>query len=138
MISIIIASFAAFAFGAVWYMSPIGKPWLKAKVWLDQENPKWKTGDYMAKMYGSSFVLHIIVAYVLSVFLTLFGTETLMESLQVAWLLCFGFVVTTKFNDLIYTNTPPFWGKRAQTIFLTEVVHYVGMFTILATVLHYL
>jgi hypothetical protein len=138
MISIIVASIAAFAFGAFWYMSPIGKPWLKAKVWLDQENPKWRTGKYMAMMYGTSFVLTVLVAYVLQVFLTLFEVRTLMEYLYVVWLLCFGFVITTKFNDLIYTNTPPFWSKRAQIVFLTEVGHYVGMFTIIGIVLYYL
>jgi Protein of unknown function (DUF1761) len=138
MISIIVASIAAFAFGAFWYMSPIGKPWLSAKAWVDQENPKWQSGSYMAKMYGTSFVLTVLVAYVLSVFITIFGAESLRDHLYLSWLLCFGFVITTKFNDLIYTNTPPFWGKRAQIVFLTEVGHYLGMFTIIATVLYYL
>jgi hypothetical protein len=138
MISIIVASIAAFAFGALWYMSPIGKPWLKAKVWVDQENPKWRTGSYMAKMYGTSFVLTILLAYVLQVFLTLFEVRTLMEYLYVVWLLCFGFVITTKFNDLIYTNTPPFWGKRAQIVFLTEGGYYIGMFTVIGIVLYYI
>jgi Protein of unknown function (DUF1761) len=138
MISIIVASVLAFIFGAALYMSPVGKPWLKAKAWVDNENPKWQSGSYMAKMYGTSFVLHILVAYVLNVFFLLFDVQTLMQSLQVAWLLCFGFVITTKFNDLVYTNTPPFWGRRAQTVFLTESVHYIGMFTIMAAVLYWL
>lgn len=138
MISIFAASVLSFAFGAFWYMGPIGKIWLKSKLWSDQDNPKWRTGGYMARMYGTSFVLTMLVAYVLSVFLVLFDAQTLLQYLQIAWLLCFGFVITTKFNDLVYTNTPPFWGKRAQIVFLTDAGYYIGVFTILATVLYYL
>jgi hypothetical protein len=138
ILEIILASIAGFVFGAAWYMSPIGKVWMNNRTWADQENPKWRSGAYMARMYPTSLVITMVVAYVLNVIYTVLDVQTLAQYLQVAWLLCFGFVVTTKFNDMIYTNTPPFWGKRAQLVFLIDAGYNIGLYTVLATVLYYL
>ena len=138
MISIIIASVLAFGFGAAWYMGPIGKKWLDAKIWSEQNIEMSQTGKYMAMMYGSSFALTVLVSYVLSVMFTVVDAVTLGEHLRLAMLLCFGFVITTKFSDMLYTGTPPFWGKRAQTVFLVDSGYYIGVFAIIATVLYYL
>jgi hypothetical protein len=138
IIEVTVAAIAAFAFGAAWYMSPIGKAWLASRIWDDKDNEKWQSGKYMAMMYGTSIVLTAVVAYVLNVIFTVLQLGTLTEYLYVAWLICFGFVVTIKFSDMLYTNTPPFWGRRAQTVFLVDALYNVGVFTILAVVLFYL
>ena len=138
MISIIIASVIAFLFGAAWYTGPIGKKWMRAKLWSEENRAMTQTGKYMRMMYGTSFALTVLVAYVLSVFFKITDAVTLGEHLRLAMLLCFGFVITTKFNDMIYTGTPPFWSKRAQTVFLVDSGYYIGVFAIVATVLYYL
>lgn len=137
MISIFLAGILAFIFGAVWYMSPVGRAWGAAKLW-DKDGEKYtKKPVYMAEMYGTSLLITILVAYVLSVFFEISQAVTLAEQFQVAMLICFGFVVTTKFTDLMYTNTPPFYGRRAQTVFLVDCGNYIGMFTIITLVLHF-
>lgn len=138
IVEVIIAAIAAFAFGAVWYMSPIGKVWMNNKIWLDNENPRWRSGKYMAMMYSTSIVLTAVIAYVLDVIYQILGLATLSEHLHVTWLLCFGFVITTKFSDMIFTNTPPFFGKRAQIVFLIDAGYNIGIFTIMALVLYFL
>lgn len=140
ILSIIIASVLGFVWGSVWYMSPFGRAWRDAKP-MDPKDDHTKYSNskkYMMNMFGTGFVITFLVAYVLEVFIMLSGMETLVGYLQVSLLACFGFVVTTKFSDLMYTNTPPFWGKRAQTVFIVDVVYYVVLFAILAATLYFL
>ena len=138
MISILVAGIVAFAFGAAWFMGPIGKVWLNSKIWAEENRAMTMTPKYMTRMYAVSFALTVLTAYVLDVFFQITGVTTLAQYLQMAMLLCFGFVIVTKFNDMIYTNTPPFYGKRAQLTFIIDVGYYIGMFAIMAVVLYYL
>ena len=138
ILSIVVASIIAFIFGAGWYMGPIGKVWINSKIWAEENRAMTQKGKYMARMYGMSFVLTMVTAYVLSVFFQITGVTTLTEYLQMAMLLCFGFVIVTKFNDLVYTNTPPFWSRRAQMTFIIDAGYYIGVFAIIASVLYYL
>jgi uncharacterized membrane protein (Fun14 family) len=140
MISVLIASVIGFVWGSVWFMSPVGRAWRDAKP-MDPKDDHSKYSNsprYMTEMFGTGFVLTVATSYVLDVMFQIVGSVTLLEHLQLAWLLCFGFIITTKFNDLIYTNTPPFWGRRAQTVFLVDSGYYIVLYSILATLLYYL
>jgi hypothetical protein len=137
MISIIVASVLAFIFGAVWYMSPVGIAWRNAKL-HDESSKKYMNNSYMVKMFSMGFAITVVLAYVLDVFFQISGVETLGEHMQLSMLICFGFIITTKFSDLIYTNTAPFWGRRAQTIFLVDAGFYIGTIAIMTAVLYWL
>lgn len=137
MISIIVASVLAFIFGAVWYMSPVGIAWRNAKL-HDESSEKYMNSNYMVKMFGMGFAITVVLAYVLDVFFQISGVQTLGEHMQLSMLLCFGFIITTKFTDLIYTNTAPFWGRRAQTVFLVDSGYYIGVVAIITAVLYWL
>ncbi len=132
--AVLVAAIVAYLIGWAWY-SPIlwQKPWMKARGDTGANGQK-----EMPKMLLYGFVNVLAESFVIAVFLALIGTTTLIETLQVALLMCFGFVVTVKFNDLIYTATPPHWGKRAQIVFLVDVGYQIALFIVVGAILWYL
>lgn len=139
LLSILLATIIGFIWGAVWYMSPVGTLWQRAKL-MEQnpDNAKYKESKkYMLQMFALGFILTAFTAYVLSVILTLVQVQTLFDYLHVSMLVCFGFIITTKFADLAYTNTPPFWGKKAQTVFLVDSAYYIVLFAIFGTIFYF-
>lgn len=139
LLSIVVAAIIGFIWGAVWYMGPVGTLWREAK--LTDPNPDSsryiQSKKYMLQMFALGFVLTAFTAYVLSVILTLVQVQTFFDYLHVSMLVCFGFIITTKFTDLAYTNTPPFWGKKAQTVFLVDSAYYIVLFAIFGTIFYF-
>ncbi len=94
--------------------------------------------SYMIKMFSMSFAITLVYVYVLEVLFQISGVQSLKEHMTLSMLMCFGFIITTKFSDLIYTNTPPFWGRRAQTVFLVDSVYYIAITAIITSALFWL
>jgi len=136
--AVLVAAIVAYLVGWAWY-SPLlwQKPWMAARG-DDGSNWEMEGRKEMPKIMTYGFVNTLLMAFVIAVFLALTEAKTLLESLQVALLLCFGFVVTVKFNDLLYTPTPPHWGKRAQTTFLVDIGYQIVLFSIVAIIIWYL
>jgi hypothetical protein len=132
--AVLVAAVAAYVVGWAWY-SPIlwQKPWMEARGKTADDT---KSGmSEMPKVMFYGFVNTLLVSFVIAVFLALTQVASLMQALQVALLLCFGFVVTLKFNDLLYTSTPPHWGKRAQILFLIDVGYQIVLFVVVAAII---
>ncbi len=136
--AVLIAAVVAYLVGWMWY-SPIlwQKPWMEAR---GDSGENWKTNGRkeMPKIMAYGFANTLMRSFAIVVFLTLVGVSTLMRSLQVALLLCFGFVVTVKFNDLLYTSRPPHWGKNAQIVFLVDIGYQIALFLIVAAMYWFL
>jgi hypothetical protein len=135
--AVLVAAIAAYLVGWAWY-SPIlwQKPWMEARGKTKEDMKSGMSEMPKVMLYG--FVNTLLMSFVIAVFLVLTSPTTLMGSLQVALLLCFGFVVTVKFNDLLYTNNPPHWGKRAQLLFLIDVGYQIALFIVVAAILWYM
>jgi hypothetical protein len=67
LLATLVATVLAFALGAVWYGPLFGKPWL-AEMGLTAEDIKKKEFN-PAKIYGTTFVLALVAAYVFGMFL---------------------------------------------------------------------
>ncbi len=136
--AVLVAAIVAYLVGWAWY-SPLlwQKPWMEAR---GDDGKEWEEGGKkeMPKIMLYGFVNTLLTSLVIAVFLALAGTETLMQSLQVALLLCFGLVVTTEFNHLLYTAHPPHWGKRAQIGFLIDAGYQIVLFIIVATIVWFM
>lgn len=136
--AVLVATVAAYLIGWAWY-SPIlwQKPWMAAR---GDDGSNWNESGKkeMPKIMAYGFLNTLIMSFVIAVFLVLTGTTTLAETLQVALLLCFGFVVTVKFNDLLYTAHPPHWGKRAQILFLIDVGYQIVLFVVVAAIIWFM
>ena len=135
--AVLVAAVVTYLIGWAWY-SPLlwAKPWLAARGKTDAD-PKGNMTD-MPRIMFYGFVNTFMMSFVIAVFLTLTGVETTMEAIQVSLLLCFGFVVTTKFNELLYTATPPHWGKKAQTLFIIDVGYEIALFLVAGLIIWYL
>jgi ABC-type uncharacterized transport system permease subunit len=133
--AVLVAAIVAYLVGWAWY-SPIlwAKPWLESR----GKTPDDMKGNMKGMPIAYGFINTLLMSFVIAVFLTLVGTTTLVGSLQVALLLCFGFVVTVKFNDLLYTGTPPHWGKRAQLTFLIDSGYQITLFLIVSAIIWYM
>lgn len=136
-IAVIVAAIASYLLGWAWY-SPIlwQKPWMEAR---GDDGSNWeKEGKKeMPKIMAYGLLNTFAISFVIAVFLAMTSVHSITEYLQVSLLLCFGFVVTTKFNDLIYTPTPPHWGRRAQMLFLIDIGYQIALFMLSAAILWY-
>jgi hypothetical protein len=135
--AVLVAAIAAYLVGWAWY-SPIlwQKPWMAARGATAEDS---KAGmKEMPKVMFYGFLNTLAEVFAIAVFLALIGPTTLVGSLQVALLLCFGFVVTVKFNDLLYTAHPPHWGRRAQMLFLIDAGYQVALFVVAAAIIWYM
>lgn len=136
--AVLLATIVAYLAGWAWY-SPIlwQKPWMEAR---GDAGKNWETEGKkeMPKIMAYGFVSTLATAYAVAVFLALADVYSLMNALQIGLLLCFGFVVTLKFGDLIYASIPPHWGKRAQKLFLIDVGYQIVLFSILSSVIWWL
>lgn len=141
-VGIFIAAIAGYVLGAAWY-SPIlfTKPWLdglgKTKEEVMRPQPH-KTKRYMWSLMAYTFAVTVAIAFTLDLFIVLTGATTLLEILQVSMLLVFGFIVTTRFIDMLYTLDKPFWSIPAQKLFFVNAGYYIATFLAMGTVLYYL
>ncbi|MDO8572610.1 MAG: DUF1761 domain-containing protein [bacterium] len=141
-VGIFVAAIVGYVIGMAWY-SPIlfMKPWLEGqgKTPEDFSKPqKHKTKKYMFSLMVYTFMVTTTIAFVLAVFITLTGALTLLEILQISILLAFGFIVTTKFSDMLYTVDKPFWSMQAQKLFFVNAGYYIAMFLAMGSTLYYL
>lgn len=141
-VGILVAATAGYIIGMAWY-SPIlfMKPWLAGLGKTQEEFAKpqeHKTKKYMLGLMVYTFIVTVVIAFVLDLFIKLTGVTTLLEILQISMLLAFGFIVTIKFTDMLYTLDKPFWSIQAQKLFFVSVGYYIAMFLAMGTVLYYL
>lgn len=131
--SVLVASVAIFLFGWLWY-----SPWLFAKPWMDAvgktKESMMANRKEMPKVMAFGFLTGLITTYSLAVILGVIEPESLPKALQISIFLCFSFIITTKFTELIYESKEPHWSKRPQMLFLISSGYHLGSF-IIATII---
>ncbi len=106
-VAILLAAIAAMAVGFLWY-SPylLGKPWMKERG-LTPEKLKGAQKE-MGMMYGISFVLALVSAYVLShvisMSLAYFNYPALTTGLTSAFWMWLGFIMPVQATATIFGN----------------------------------
>jgi len=122
-LSVIVSALAAFALGSLWY-SPVlfGKTWQKL-IKLSDEDMK---GANMPLIFGSTFILNIIGAFVLDMFI---GREsTLMTGLMAGLLVSLAWIATSLGINYLFTRKP-------FKLFIIDAGYYVAFFTIMGAIL---
>lgn len=141
-VGILVAAIVGYIIGMAWY-SPVlfMKPWLDGLGKTEEEVKKpqeYKTKRYIWSLMVYTFVIMVVVAFMLDLFIILTGATTLLEILEISMLLAFGFIVTTRFTDMLYTIEKPFWSMQAQKLFFVTSGYYIAMFLGMGAVLYYL
>lgn len=134
---VLTASVLGFIAGSVWY-----SPKLFMKAWLfshdKDENSLMGTPKNMKSVMLYSFLSIMALSFtVLSMFNIVDGLpKDFYSYFGFGMLLCFGFVITTKFTEMIYSLNGPHYGKKSQMLFLIDSGYYVVLFTIISSVIY--
>lgn len=101
LLSVLIASVASMILGFLWY-SPVlfGKAWMKLKGFT-QASLK-DAQKKMGPMYALSFIGAIVMAWVLSMVISLVGVIDPMEAARVAFWMWLGFVAPVQMTSVIF------------------------------------
>ncbi len=129
------ATLAGFLVGALWF-SPIlfMKAWLKGEGVTKDQMPK-RTTVYLLQVNAYSFIAHGAIAAVLAVIFDVLAVNSLRLAIVLGLLLTFGFVVTTKFIDMVYTQQGKHFEIRHQIKFLVQAGYYLTVVTVMSIVL---
>lgn len=129
------ATLAGFLVGAVWY-SPVlfMKAWLKGEGVTNEQVHKRST-LYVAQTQVYSFVAHGAMVSVLAVVFDVLAVNSLRLAIVLGLLLTFGFVVTTKFIDMVYTTQGKHYEARHQIRFLVNAGYYLVSISVMSAVL---
>lgn len=106
-LGVLLAAVASMVVGFVYY-SPyvLGKPWMKLMGVTDMK-PK---GSDMARIYGTSFVLALVTAYVLAFMLitggAYFHSAKLVSGLMAAFWAWVGFVMPVQATEYLFSKKP--------------------------------
>lgn len=108
-LAIIIAAITSMVVGFIYY-SPfvVGKPWMKLMGYKEGDmKPK---NDEMAKLYGTSFVLSLVTAFVLSHIIAMseayFNYSMVQTGLTSAFWVWLGFVMPVQMTDVLFSKKP--------------------------------
>lgn len=111
-IGILIAAIASMALGFLWYSPALfGKRWMKLMGYT-QESLK-EDQKKMGKLYGVSFVLSLITAFVLSHVITLsmsyYSYSPIMTGVTSAFWMWIGFILPVQTTDVIFKKGEKSW-----------------------------
>jgi Protein of unknown function (DUF1761) len=130
--AIIIAAVCGYIFGALYY-SPFLflKPWLQSQGFSLSTIPK-RSNRYIVQINVYSFIAHGCMAAVLALMFDLLGVDTTKAAVSVAAILGIGFVMSTKYIDMLYTLEGNHWDMKSQLKFLISAGYYVLMLIVMA------
>lgn len=135
---VFVATLAGFLVGSVWY-SPVlfKKAWLIGEGAVKDQMPK-RTTMYMIQINLYSFIAHGAIASVLAILFDILGVRSLMLAVVVGLLFTFGFVVTTRFIDMVYTPKGKHYEMQSQIKFLVGSGYYLTVVAVMSAVLFYI
>lgn len=122
-IAIIAAALASMAIGGVWY-SPMlfGKQWIQLMGYGKKEEEKMKQDA--TKAYALSAISSIIIAYVMSLLIPLTNTQTVMDAVQLAFILWLGLIAAVTFQSVAFE------GKSKDLFILNNAYNLISLIAI--------
>jgi len=101
--AIIVGALINMFVGFLWY-SPVlfAKQWMKL---IKKTEKDLKKGN-MSMMYGTTFVMALLLSFMFMYFTNAFHIATVSEGIGLGFLLWLGFVVTTTISDYIFSGRP--------------------------------
>lgn len=126
-LSILVASVASMALGFLWYSPALfGKAWMKLKGFT--ETSLKEAQKKMGPMYALSWVGALIMAWVLSMVLSLTGVLDGMEAARVAFWMWFGFVAPVQMTGVVF-------GDKAWKLFAIDTSYQLASLVVMGVIL---
>ena len=102
--AVLVAGIASMAVGMIWYSPALfGKVWITATGKTQEELME---GQGMGKTYGITFVLALLMAYVLAQFARYLDVNSAIQGIQLGFWVWLGFVVTVGANSILFERRP--------------------------------
>ena len=109
LLAVLIAAVVSMAVGFIYY-SPyvVGKPWMKLMGYTEKDMKP--TGSEMGKLYGTSLVLAVITAFMLSHIMIMsqntYNYPALMTGVTSAFFVWLGFVMPVQLTQTLFSKNP--------------------------------
>ena len=132
--AVIVAAVVSMAVGFLWY-SPLilGKPWMKLKGYTPDSLKKAQ--QEMGRLYGLSFVVALITAFVLSHVITIsqdfYGLSKIQTGLTTAFWMWVGFIMPVQLVDEIF-------GEKKWALFGINTGYQLAAILVMAVVISYI
>jgi hypothetical protein len=116
-LAVFVCGVLAMAVGSLWY-SPFvfGKMWMEE---VDKSDEEIKRNLNPVKLYGLSFVGHLVMAYVLARVMVYINATTAIEGARIAFLCWLGFTAATMMINALYE------GKSIRLVLVDGGYHLI-------------
>ncbi len=126
--AVLVCGVAAMVLGFIWYMpSVVGNTWMAA---IGKTKEQIDGSGANPMMYFASYVMAVIMAYVLAHFMWLAGVATLSDALGTAFWAWLGFIATVTAMNLMYEG-------RTWKLFWINGLYQLLSLMIFAAILFY-
>lgn len=122
-IATLIAAFAGFAIGGIWYGPLFGKAWQRESGLSDEQIK----GGNMPLIFGTTFVLNLIAAFILGHVLSTYGRPGVYTSTLVGAGVGIGFVATSIGVNYLFS-------RKSLKLFQIDAGYWVVIYTIMGAI----
>ena len=123
-LAVLAAAVAGFAVGAIWYGPLFGNAWMAARG-ISKEDA---AGMNMPLIFGTTFLLNLIAAFVLDHVLGTYGDPDLGLSVMIAGGIALGFIVTSIGVNYLFS-------RMSRGLFLIDAGYWVVMYCVMGVLL---
>jgi hypothetical protein len=133
--AVVLAASASFLTGFLWYSRFLFfKTWMKGEGISEDTLPKRTVYETLI-ISSYVFIAHCAIASVLAIMFELLAITSLAIALVLALLFVFGFIVTSRFIDMVYTPQEKYYGVQSQIKFLLGSGYYLGSIAVMTVVI---
>ena len=124
-LAVLAASVAGFLVGGLWYGPLFGKAWQAARGLSDEA---LKSGANMPLIFGLTFVLNIVSAFVLDHTLGTYGDPDMSLSLMIAGGIALGFVIPAMGVNYLFS-------RMSLRLFLIDAGYWLVIYCLMGAIL---
>lgn len=103
-LAFIVAGFAAMVIGFLWYGPLFGKAWIKAHKYTEKDMKNMKIKPMAAMALGT--INGFVTAFFIALIINALRSGTLSSGLLAGFVLWIGIAATTRFNSVIFEQSP--------------------------------
>ena len=119
LVAVLVAAIASMVIGFLWYGPLFGKQWMAMMKIKKSDIAKMK--KMAGKNYAWTFIISLVTAYVLAVFIDLAGASTVAAGATIAFWAWLGFVATVTAGSVLWD------GKSTNLYFLNNAFQLIAM-----------
>lgn len=127
-LAVLVASVAGFLVGGLWYGPLFGKAWQAARGLSDEA---LKEGANMPLIFGLTFVLNVVSAFVLDHTLGTYGEPDMSLSLMIAGGIALGFVIPAMGVNYLFS-------RMSLKLFLIDAGYWLVIYCLMGAILNLL